>query len=411
MPKTELLKKLADLAVEVGANVQEGQTVWVNGSVESKELVRLIVESAYNRKAKKVVVNWNDAYVSRLGYDGMTAVTLEEISQWTIDKFKEFTELDGCVISIASPIPSINAGVDPEKMQRAAMASSKALEFYRGHMMGNKAQWTIVAASNKAWAEKVFPNLKGEEAIEALWDAIFAASRVTETNDPVKEWEDHNARLLAHNKILNDFNFEKLVFKNSKGTDLEVGLIENHIWAGGGEHTPKGRYFNPNIPTEENFTMPAKFGVNGKVVATTPLDYQGNLIEDFYLVFKDGKVVEYDAKKSKEALDNLINYDEGSSYLGEVALISHDSPIQNSGILFYNTLFDENASCHLALGRAYPMNVKDGNDMSPEELTKIGSNLSMTHVDFMFGSEDMDIVGVQKDGTKVQVFKNGNFVI
>lgn len=411
MPKTELLKKFAKLAVEVGANVQEGQLVWVNSSTESRELARLIVEAAYNRGAKRVSVNWSDDYVGRLGYDGMDVEELETIPQWRIDKMKDFTEQDGCVISITSPIPGVNAGVDPQKMQRAGIAASKVFEFYRSHMMGNHAQWSIVAAPNVVWAEKVFPELKGEEAVEALWDAILKASRVTEDNDPVKEWELHNKELLAHNKILNDFDFETLEFKNSLGTDLKVGLIENHVWAGGGENSTKGRYFNPNIPTEENFTMPAKFKVEGKVVATTPLNYQGKLIEDFYLVFKEGKVVEYDAKKQKDALDNLINFDEGSAYLGEVALISYDSPIQNSGILFYNTLFDENASCHLALGRAYPMNVKNGTDMSKEELEKIGSNLSMTHVDFMFGSKDMDIVGVQKDGTRVQVFKDGNFVV
>jgi aminopeptidase len=341
----------------------------------------------------------------------MDVETLENIPQWRIDKFKDFVENDGCVISITSPIPGVNAGVDPEKMQRAAIAASTKFEFYRTHMMGNHAQWTIVASPNVVWAEKVFPNLKGEEAVEALWDAILQASRVTEDNDPVKEWEAHNKELLSHNKILNDFDFVNLHFSNSLGTDLTVGLIENHVWAGGGENSTKGVYFNPNIPTEENFTMPAKFGVQGKVVATKPLNYQGKLIEDFYLIFKDGKVVEYDAAKQKDALDNLINYDEGSSYLGEVALISHDSPIQNSGILFYNTLFDENASCHLALGRAYPMNVKGGTEMSKEELEKLGSNLSMAHVDFMFGSADMNIVGTRKDGSKIQVFKDGNFVI
>lgn len=411
MPKIELLEKLAKLAVEVGANVQEGQLVWVNASTETKELARLIVKAAYERKAKRVEVQWSDDYVSRYGYDGMTVETLEEIPQWRIEKIKHFIENDGCVISIASPVPGLNAGVDPVKMQRAGIASSKAFEFYRNHMMGNHAQWTIVAAPNQVWAEKVFPNLKGEEAVEALWDAILSASRVTEDNNPVKEWDEHNERLLSHNKILNDYAFKSLHFKNSLGTDVEVGLIDNHVWAGGGENSTKGVYFNPNIPTEENFTMPAKYGVNGKVVATKPLNYQGKLIEEFWLEFKDGKVVNYDAKEAKDALDNLINFDEGSAYLGEVALISHNSPISNSGILFYNTLFDENASCHLALGRAYPMNVKGGTEMSKEELEKIGSNLSMTHVDFMFGSEDMDIVGKQADGTEVQIFKDGNFVI
>jgi aminopeptidase len=411
MPKKELLKKFATLAVETGANVQKGQLVGVNAPTDAKELAREIVEAAYKAGAKRVVVNWTDAYVGRSNYDGMTIEELENIPQWSIDRLKSFIKEDGCIISITSPIPGVNKGVDPIKMQKAGIASSKAFDFYRNHMMGNHAQWSIVAYPNEVWAEKVFPDLKGDEAVEALWNAILQASRVTETNDPVEEWAKHNESLLSHNKILNDFNFKQLHFTNGIGTDLVVGLVPNHVWAGGGENSTRGVYFNPNIPTEENFTMPDKYNVNGKVVATKPLDYQGKLINDFYLIFKDGAVVEYDAKDQKEALDNLIKFDEGSKYIGEVALISHDSPIQNSGILFYNTLFDENASCHLALGRAYPMNVKGGTKMSQEELTKAGANNSMTHVDFMFGSEDMNIVGIQQDGTKVQVFKDGNFVI
>ena len=411
MPKLELLKKFAKLAVETGVNVQKDQLVWVRSSVESKDLARLIVEAAYNAGAKEVAVQWSDPYVSRTGYDFMTAETLEQVPEWSIDKVKEFIEKGGCAISITSPIPGLNKGVDPQKLQREGKARSKKLKFYSDHMMGNHTQWSIVAAPNTVWAEKVFPNLKGEEAVEALWNAILEASRVTEDNDPVKEWEEHNESLLSHNRILNENNFESLHFKNSLGTDLVVKLVENHVWAGGGEHTTKGVYFNPNIPTEENFTMPHMYGVEGRVVATKPLNYNGNLIEDFYLDFEEGKVVAYDAKKAKETLKSLIEFDEGSSRLGEVALISHNSPISNSGILFYNTLFDENASCHLALGRSYPMNVKGGTEMSQEELTKANSNNSMTHVDFMFGSEDMNIVGTKKDGTKVQIFENGNFVI
>lgn len=411
MPNKVLLQKFAKLAVEIGANVQKGQVVAVRSSVESKELARLIVEAAYQAGAKEVIVQWSDPYVSRSGYDYMTAERLEEVPEWSIQRAKWFIEQGGCMISITSPIPGLNAGVDSEKLQRQGIAVSTKMKFYSDHMMGNHAQWSIVAAPNLVWAEKVFPNLKGEEAVEALWDAILEASRVTETNDPVKEWNDHNKGLLAHNKILNDLDFESLHFTNSLGTDLVVKLVENHVWAGGGENSTKGVYFNPNIPTEENFTMPHKFGVDGKVVATKPLNYNGNLIEDFYLDFKDGAVVSYDAKKSLDTLKSLIEFDEGSSRLGEVALISYDSPISNSNILFYNTLFDENASCHLALGRAYPMNVKGGTSMTQEELAKANSNNSNTHVDFMFGSADMNIVGTKKDGTQVQVFKNGDFVI
>ncbi len=411
MPKQALLEKFAKLAVEIGVNVQKDQNVWVRSSVETKELARFIVKAAYEAGAKKVEVLWDDAYVARTGYDYMAVETLEEVPEWSIDRVKDFIKDGGCAISITSPIPGLNKGVDPVKLQRQGIARSKKLKFYSDHMMGNHTQWSIVAAPNQVWAEKVFPDLKGEEAVEALWDAIFEASRVTETNDPVKEWEEHNKTLLSHNKILNDYNFKSLHFKNSLGTNLVVQLVDNHVWAGGGEHTTKGVYFNPNIPTEENFTMPHAYGVDGRVVATKPLNYNGNLIEDFYLDFKDGAVVHYDAKKAKETLKSLIEFDEGSKRLGEVALISHNSPISNSGVLFYNTLFDENASCHLALGRAYPMNVKGGTSMSPDELKAANANNSMTHVDFMFGSEDMDIVGTTQDGKLVQIFKNGNFVI
>ena len=411
MAKLEILEKYAKLIAEVGANVQKDQYVAVRSSTETKELARLIVKAAYNAGAKKVLVQWSDNYVSRAGYDSMSIDTLKEIPEWAIEQAKHFIKENGCLISITSPIPGLNAGVDPKKMQAAGIASMKSFKFFSDHMMGNHAQWTVVAAPNEVWAKKVFPNLDDDEAFEALWDAILIASRVTETNDPIEEWANHNKSMLAHNKVLNDYNFDTLHFTNSLGTDLHVKLVENHVWAGGGENSSKGVYFNPNIPTEENFTMPHKFGVNGKVVATKPLNYQGNLIEDFWLEFKDGKVVDFDAVKNKETLNSLLETDEGSKYLGEVALISYDSPISNSNILFLNTLFDENASCHLALGRAYPMNVKGGTKMTAEELVKANSNQSMVHVDFMFGNEDLQVEGTLQDGTKVTIFVDGDFVI
>ena len=278
-------------------------------------------------------------------------------------------------------------------------------------MMASRGQWTIVAAPNNIWAKKVFPDLEENEAIEALWSAILEASRITYENDPVAEWEIHNKNLFKHNQILNSYNFDTLYFKNKLGTDISVKLVDNHIWAGGGELTPDGIVFNPNIPTEENFTMPHKYGVNGKVVATKPLNYQGKLIEDFWLEFKDGKVINFDAKVNKDALENLLKFDKGSCYLGEIALISYDSPISNSGILFYNTLFDENASCHMALGRAYTINVKDGTKLSAEKLETIGYNNSMAHSDFMFGNEDLSVIGITKNGDKVVIFEDGNFII
>lgn len=411
MINIKLTEKLAELAVKTGANVQKGQYVFINASTETKDLAREIAKQAYLAGAGVVTVNWSDEYVSKYGYMYRSVESLQTIPQWTIDKMKDFIDKGGCVISIASPIPDLNKEVEPVKLQALNIATRKAYSFYYDHMMGSKTQWSIVAAPNPIWAAKVFPTLSEEDAVEALSDAIFKASRVTLDNDPIAEWTAHNERLLAHNTILNNYNFETLYFKNSIGTDISIKIVDDHIWAGGGELTPEGILFNPNIPTEENFTMPHKYGVNGKVVATKPLNYQGKLIKDFWFEFKEGKVVDFDAKENKDALESLLNLDEGSRYIGEIALISYDSPISNLGILFYNTLFDENASCHMALGRAYPTNIKNGVNLSLEELKERGYNSSITHNDFMFGSKDLSIVGTTKSGEKVVIFKDGNFVI
>ncbi len=411
MINNNLLVKFAELAVKIGANVQKDQYVFVNATTETKELTREIVRQAYLAGAKKVLVNWSDDFVTNYNYLYQTEQTLAEIPVWHIDKYKEFVNQGGCAITVVSPASGLNNEVDPKKLQTFNMAIRKNLTFYYDHMMGSKAQWTIVAAPNKIWAKKVFPNMDEDKAVETLWDAILTASRVTEENNPIHDWEKHNERILKHNQILNNYNFDTLHFKNSIGTDISIKLVENHIWAGGGEHTPDGTMFNPNIPTEENFTMPHKYGVNGKVVASKPLEYQDKLIEDFWFEFKDGKVVNYDARVNKDILENLLKFDEGSSYLGEIALISYDSPISNSGILFYNTLFDENASCHMALGRAYTINVQKGTEMSLDELKAIGYNHSMSHSDFMFGTSDLQVTGTTKNGKTVVIFKDGNFVI
>jgi aminopeptidase len=411
MPDKARLNKLARLAVRTGVNVQKGQHVIVRATTEAVTLVREIVTEAYKAGAAKVSVDWSDDIVSHESLLYMDEEALTDVPAWLVHKTRHQMEEGACYISVSSPVPGLNADLDASKIQKASVARQKALSFFQTHMMGNKTQWTIVAAPNVTWAEKVFGDKSGDEAVEALWDAIFQASRVTGDNDPVAEWESHNKRLSAHNAILNGYNFKSLRFKNSLGTDLVVELVRNHVWAGGAEKAGNGAIFNPNIPTEENFTMPYKWGTKGKVVATKPLNYQGRLIEDFHLIFEDGKVVEFDAKKEKEALQNILDTDEGSRYIGEIALISHDSPISNTGILFLNTLFDENASCHMALGRAYPMNIKDGNDTPLEKLQEAGYNLSMVHSDFMFGSADMEITGTTHDGHTVTVFKDGNFVI
>lgn len=408
---TNKLQKYAELVVKVGVNVQKDQIVVVRSSTENKELVRLITKESYLVGAKRVYADFSDDYVNKYMYEYASAETLEDIKSYQIDKARYYVDEGAAFISITSPIPGLNAGLDGSKITRAMIASQKATPFFQEHLMANRSQWVVIGAPNLVWAEKVFPNLKGDTAIAALWDAILNSSRVYEDNDPIKDWEEHNAYLSKNNDKLNNFNFKALHFTNKLGTNLTVGLVKDHIWAGGGEISGSGVYFNPNIPTEESFTMPEKLATEGLVYATKPLNYQGKLIENFWLKFENGKVVDFGAEKEEDALKELINTDEGSSYIGEIALISHDSPISNTNILFYNTLYDENASCHMALGKAYAMNVKGGTEMTPDELLKAGANHSVVHSDFMFGSSDLKIEGIKQDGSKEVIFENGNFII
>jgi len=411
MDKYSMLKEFARLAVETGVNLQENQILVVNANVDACEFVRLIVEAAYKRKAKNVIVNWNDDIINSLYYQNASDDTLNEVIDYTIEKLHYFVDNNAAFLSVTSPDLDTYKNVDPSKMAIASKARAPKVKFYNDYLMASRSQWAIVAYPNYNWAQKVFPNLSKEEAYEKLLEAILYTSRVEEGKDAVLAWEKHMNNLEYHNKILNDYNFEKLHFKNSLGTDLEIYLVENHIWAGGGELSEKKIFFAPNIPTEETFTMPHNKKINGVVVSTKPLLFRGKLIPSFKLTFKDGRVVDFEANEGYETLKTLLDTDEGSRSLGEVALISHDSPISNLGIIFYNTLFDENASCHLALGNAYSMNIKNGTTMSEEDLIKCGYNTSEVHVDFMFGSSDMEIVGTTHDGKEVQIFRKGNFVI
>ncbi|MCD8574943.1 MAG: aminopeptidase [Erysipelotrichaceae bacterium] len=404
------LKKYAQLAVLNGTGLKEGQTLVINAPVNAQEFVRLCVESAYeDAKAGYVYVRWNDDLTSRLTYKHANIDRISTVDEWVIAQYRRFVDEGAAALSVYAPAPGLMDDVDGSVIAKVTSATQKAIAFYRQHMMSNQSQWSLVSIPNTFWAKKIFPDLSEEEAVNALWEAIFKAVRVSDDNDPMADWDVHNTTLHLNNDKLNQHQFSSLKFMNSVGTDIEVGLVKNHRWAGGAEKAANGQIFNPNIPTEETFTMPHKDRVNGKVVATKPLSYQGRLIDEFYFVFKDGKVVEYDAKVGKETLDYLMNSDEGARSIGEIALISHDSPISNMNILFFNTLYDENASCHMALGRAYPMNVLNGTTMSDDELKAVGMNFSNEHVDFMFGSEDMSIVGVKEDGSEVVVFKHGNF--
>ncbi|HHV31154.1 MAG: aminopeptidase [Ruminococcaceae bacterium] len=411
MVSQQILKKYAQLAVCIGANVQKGQLLVINADVSSAYFVRLCVEEAYRAGAGQVEVRWNDETVTKLAYQHESTETLCQIPPWQIERTKNGIDRKCCFLYIESATPGLMADIDGDKLQAARTARETAMEPFEYYTMSNVGQWTIVAIPTLDWAKKVFPNDDDDTALEKLWNAVLMSVRVREDNDPVAEWHEHNKNLTHRSKVMNDFNFKSLHFKNEIGTDLTVELIPNHVWEGGCSPAKNGAVFNPNMPTEEIFTMPYKFGVNGRVYATKPLSYQGKMIDGFRLDFKDGKVVDFSAEKEEETLKNLIGFDEGSSYLGEVALIPYDSPISKSNILFLNTLFDENASCHLALGAAYPDNVKGGADLTREQLTALGSNYSKIHCDFMFGSPNMNIVGTTQDGKQITVFKDGNFVI
>ncbi|WP_277668854.1 aminopeptidase [Caproiciproducens galactitolivorans] len=411
MVSQDILRKYARLAVCVGANVQKGQMLVISSSVECAYFARMCVEEAYKAGAGEVLVLWDDEKITKMALQNESTETLANIAPWRIEQKKNCIDKKCCFLYIESATPGFMADIDGQKMQIVRIAKETAFEPFEYYTLANVGQWSIVAIPTVDWAKKVFPKLGEEEALESLWDAVLKSVRISAENDPVEEWKRHNQNLLRHNQILNDLRFQSLHFTNGTGTDLTVELIKDHIWAGGCSQAKNGAVFNPNMPTEESFTMPYKFGVRGRVYATKPLSYQGKMIEDFYLDFKDGKVTDFHAKKEQETLKNLIEFDEGSCYLGEVALVPYNSPISQSGILFLNTLFDENASCHLALGTSYPDNLKNGTEMKREEMEKLGSNYSKIHCDFMFGSADMSIVGTTFDGRKIQVFKDGDFVI
>ncbi|MBR0462526.1 MAG: aminopeptidase [Erysipelotrichaceae bacterium] len=402
--------KLAQLVVKKGVNVQKDQPVIITAYLHDADFVRKVAYYAYEAGARYVSIDWRDSDLTKMAFKYGTKEVLSEIPQWQYDKTKYQQDGGACYIHITSDKPGALADVDGEKLNIANMAYYTKMADLMSYTMNNEGQWCVVGVPSLEWAKVVFPDLSDEEAFEKLGDAIFAVTRVSEDNDPIEEWNRHDEELISHSKKLNEYNFRKLHFTSGLGTDIYVELVKDHIWVGGGCTTPKGVYFDPNMPTEECFCMPLKTGTQGIVYASKPLSYFGKVIEDFWLKFEDGKVVDFDAKKEKETLAQLLSFDEGSSYLGEVALVPYDSPVSKSGILFFNTLYDENAACHLALGRPYSENIKGGNVMSKEELAAHGANDSMQHEDFMFGTEDMDIDGIQEDGTVIPVFRNGNFV-
>lgn len=400
------LKKYARLIAEVGANVQKGQEVILRAEVENCDFAVLVAEECYKLGASKVTVEWRYSPLTKLNYKKRSLKTLSTVENWEIEKLKQREKTLPVLILIESDDPDGLKGVNQAKVAKARMAVSKITKPI-SDKMSEKYQWCIAAVPGKKWAKKVFPNDSTSVAVKKLWDAILYTSRVTD--DPVAAWNEHNADLLSRSERLNGMKLKYLCYSSSNGTSLKVGLNEKGIFMGGGEYTLGGVYYNPNIPTEEVFTSPKAGSVDGIVYATKPLSYQGELIDNFWVRFENGKVVETGAEQNAELLEKLVHMDEGAAMLGECALVPFDSPINNSGILFYNTLFDENCCCHLALGRGFNNTIKGFENMTNEECKQAGINDSAIHVDFMIGTDDLEINGIDENGNAVPVFKNGNW--
>ncbi|GIN63739.1 aminopeptidase AmpS [Robertmurraya siralis] len=401
------LEKYAELAVKVGVNIQKGQTLVINTALDSAEFVRLVVKKAYEAGAYNTIVNWNDDIVSRTKYDLAPDEAFQEYPEFRAKEMIDLAENGAAFMSIVSSSPDLLKGVNPERIANFQKASGKALSTYRKYIQSDKVSWTVIAAPSQKWAEKVFPNEEPEISIQKLWNAIFKATRV-DLDNPVEAWKKHDQTLHEKVNYLNAKRYKKLHYK-APGTDLTIELPEKHLWVGAGSVNEKGYEFMANMPTEEVFTVPHKTGVNGTVASTKPLSYGGNLIDNFSVTFENGRIVAVKAEEGEEILKRLVETDEGSHYLGEVALVPHNSPISQSNILFYNTLFDENASNHLAIGSAYAFCIEGGKKMSSEELAENGLNESITHVDFMIGSAEMDIDGINADGSKEPVFRKGDW--
>ena len=403
----ELLKKYARLIAETGVATEKGHTVVLQISVEQAPLARLITQEAYKLGAAEVIVQWTDDQIQREFLLHAATDRIENVPQSKIDQADEWLEKGASRISVVSADPDAFAGVDSHRVASYQSANGKALMNLRKATQANKVSWTVVAAAGKQWAAKGFPELPEEKQVEALWDQIFKTTRVYE-EDPVLAWKKHDEKLAKKAEELNREQFSALHY-TAPGTDIIIGLPKNHLWEGAGSYNARGEKFMANMPTEEVFTAPDSHRVDGYISSTKPLSYAGTIISGMKFTFKDGKVVDFSAEQGEDVLAKLLDTDEGARRLGEVALVPDPSPISQSGIIFFNTLFDENASNHLALGSAYAFSVKGGTEMSDEELAEAGLNRSQTHVDFMVGSDKMDIDGIREDGSTVPIFRNGDW--
>lgn len=405
-----LLAKYAEFAVEVAVNVQPGQNFIINCPIEAAALAHLCVKAGYEAGAREVVVRYTDEQLSRLTMQNAATEVLEDVKPWKLASLMEYYTHEGslCVLNIRGENPQLYKGIEPEKISRAMHAAGTAMQPFRVISMGNRIQWSIIAYPGQGWAQQVFPDVPLEQAVEQLWQAIFTACRVIGGN-PVAEWQAHADNLKARRNWIQALQLESLHFTSANGTDLVVGLADEATWGGGEEFSTSGVRFLPNIPTEEVFTAPHRAKVNGVVKSSLPYVYNGTLIEGITVRFENGKAVEYAAQSGDDILHQMLSADAGALHLGEIALVPASSPIRQSGILFYNTLFDENAACHMAFGAGYPGTVKNGDNLPSAQLLAMGVNESIIHEDIMIGTPDMQVTGLCKNGETVQIFVNGEW--
>ncbi len=406
MNKT-IYKRFSKVIVKKGINLQKGQDILLYISTRQREFAKYIVEECYKNGCRKVVLNWTDEDIDYVAYKYGSEEALSTVEDYEEKRAEHNSKSIPCRIYVEDENPEAFANLDNDKISRIYNARRKVIKKYRDICEGYD-QWCIVAVPSKEWAKMIFPSLKPSEAMKKLWEAIIKTTRI-DSNDPLKAWNDHISYLASKAKVLNELNLDYLEYSASNGTKLKLKLHKDHLWQSASENSLKGIEFVANMPTEEVFTMPDINGVDGVVVSSKPLSHNGVIIDNFKIYFEAGRVVKAEAEKGLSELQKIIDTDEGSHHLGEVALVPYDSPINKSGILFYNTLFDENAACHLALGMAFRDNLKGYETMSDEEFKDIPFNNSLTHVDFMIGTKDLNIVGYDHNGVAHQIFKDGNF--
>ena len=404
--KKSVLRAYARLIAESGVNVQKGQEVFITAGLDQPEFVAMVVEECYRRKAKKVVVDWNYQPLTRLHVRHQSLTTMSTLDNYEEARWQHYVDTIPCRIYLESDDPDGLRGVNQEKMSKAQQKKYPIIKGYRDQIE-NKYQWCIAAVPGVKWAKKLFPELRASQAVEKLWEAILHTSRVDD--DPVAAWDAHNKDLKARCDYLNGLGIRELQYRASNGTDLRVGMIPEAQFCGGGETSLQGIFFNPNIPTEECFISPKRGVAEGIVYSSKPLSYQGQLIDRFWIRFREGKAAEWGAEENEALLTKLITMDEGSAYLGECALVPFNSPINETGILFYNTLFDENACCHLALGMGFADTIRDFEHKTLDECRALGVNDSMIHEDFMIGTADLAIDALCEDGRTVPLFRNGTW--